>query len=310
MTDLNGDGNVDVLDAELRKYNNAKGFDGTATPGMPNLNTAPIVVMRTAPHMLRLVHETGGTPANPFFTNSGQPLVTTAPQADAVLPRVMLPEAIRQYVERFNGFGLNLTGLPFGPDYSARVGPRGMSSIGEILLLKQSGQSPVGYVDRLTSNTTDRIYNEQFRVDMGITEPAPINAAIPPKPFFDAAGANANQVSMLLSTDRQDAWNPFIDSAAPYLPEVRPDAVAGDSEEADMLFAGISNLVSTRSDVFTVYFRVRSFRQNTSVSPPVWDATNKEYIVDDSRYVMLVDRSGVNRPADKPRILYFEKLPN
>jgi hypothetical protein len=55
---------------------------------------------------------------------------------------------------------------------------------------------------------------------------------------------------------------------------------------------------------------VRSFRQNTSVSPPVWDATNKEYIVDDSRYVMLIDRSTVNRPSDKPKILYLEKLPN
>jgi hypothetical protein len=77
-----------------------------------------------------------------------------------------------------------------------------------------------------------------------------------------------------------------------------------------MLFAGASNIVTTRSDTFTVYFRVRSFRQNTSVSPPVWDATNKEYIVDDSRYVMLIDRSTVNRPSDKPKILYLEKLPN
>jgi hypothetical protein len=112
---------------------------------------------------------------------------------------------------------------------------------------------------------------------------------------------------MRLSTDRQDVWNPFFTGPAD---QFRPDYTAGDAEEASMLFAGISNLVTTRSDVFTVYFRVRSFRQNTSVSPPVWDATNSEYIVDDSRYVMLVDRSGVNHPTDKPRILYFEKLPN
>ena len=43
---------------------------------------------------------------------------------------------------------------------------------------------------------------------------------------------------------------------------------------------------------------------------PIWDATDPEYIVDDSRYVMLVDRSEVNRPSDKPRILYLEKLAN
>ena len=77
-----------------------------------------------------------------------------------------------------------------------------------------------------------------------------------------------------------------------------------------------SNLVTTRSDVFTVYFRVRSFRQNPAgiradgTTGAVWDATDSEYIVDDSRYVMLVDRSEVNRPSDKPKILYLEKLPN
>ena len=32
-------------------------------------------------------------------------------------------------------------------------------------------------------------------------------------------------------------------------------------------------------------------------------------IVDESRYVMLVDRSEVDHPSDKPRILYLEKLP-
>ena len=60
----------------------------------------------------------------------------------------------------------------------------------------------------------------------------------------------------------------------------------------------------------------RSFKQNPDgfLPPdyvgPVWDATDPEFIVDDSRYVMLVDRSRVNSPGDKPKILYLEKLPN
>ena len=82
---------------------------------------------------------------------------------------------------------------------------------------------------------------------------------------------------------------------------------AGDSEEANLLFAGMSNLITTRSDVFTVYFKIRSFKQNPVTGR--WDATDPEYIVDDSRYVMLVDRSEVNSPHDKPRIVYLEKLP-
>ncbi len=84
------------------------------------------------------------------------------------------------------------------------------------------------------------------------------------------------------------------------------DKIAEDAEERNLLFAGISNLITTRSDVFTVYFKVRSFRQNPATG--IWNALDPEQIVDDSRYVMLVDRSQVDAPTDKPRILYLEKL--
>jgi hypothetical protein len=86
------------------------------------------------------------------------------------------------------------------------------------------------------------------------------------------------------------------------------DEPLGDAEDLNLLFKGISNLVTTRSDVFTVYLRVRQVRQNPVTG--VWDGTNPEFIVDDSRYVMGVDRSQVNSPSDQPRILYFQKCPN
>jgi hypothetical protein len=57
-----------------------------------------------------------------------------------------------------------------------------------------------------------------------------------------------------------------------------------------------------------VYLRVRQVRQNPVTG--VWDGTNPEFIVDDSRYVMGVDRSEVNVPSDQPKILYFQKCPN
>ena len=75
-----------------------------------------------------------------------------------------------------------------------------------------------------------------------------------------------------------------------------------------MLFSGMSNMITTRSDMFTVHFRVRTFKQNTETG--VWDATDAESIVDDSRYVMLVDRSSVDKPSDRPRILYLQKVQN
>lgn len=75
-----------------------------------------------------------------------------------------------------------------------------------------------------------------------------------------------------------------------------------------MLFSGLSNLVSTRSDVFTVYFRVRAVRQDSVTRK--WDGSRPEMIADDSRYVMIVDRSNVNAPGDRPRVLAIRKLPN
>jgi hypothetical protein len=86
------------------------------------------------------------------------------------------------------------------------------------------------------------------------------------------------------------------------------DEPLGDAEDMNLLFKGISNLVTTRSDVFTVYLRVRQVRQNPVTG--VWDGTNPELIVDESRYVMCVDRSEVNSPSDQPRIVYFQKCPN
>ena len=44
------------------------------------------------------------------------------------------------------------------------------------------------------------------------------------------------------------------------------------------------------------------------MTPQPWTVVIAD--VDDSRYVMLVDRSAVERPGDKPKILFLEKLPN
>ena len=117
----------------------------------------------------------------------------------------------------------------------------------------------------------------------------------------------ALQTDARLSTDRlnvswsQDRWNPATRVEL-------PDNVAGDAEEANLLFAGISNLVSVRSDVFTVHLKLRSFKQNPVTG--VWNATDPEFIVDDSRYVFVVDRSRCELPGDEPEIRLFSKIPN
>ena len=121
--------------------------------------------------------------------------------------------------------------------------------------------------------------------------------------FNDAS----RQADARLSTDRRNlSWQQIKGDFSTTV-EI-PDAVAGDAEEANLLFAGISNLVSVRSDTFTVHVRVRSFKQNPVTG--VWSATDPEFVVDDSRYVFLVDRSGCDVPGQEPDIRLFAKIPN
>ncbi len=246
------------------EFLNANGYSGKITPGLINVNTAPIEVMRALPHMTRMVHELA-SPATNFY--------------------VRLPEAIIRYRERF-GDPASTNAPPAYGDRGATGGfvegmrsERGLASISEVLLLTKGAT----FSPRLGPLEP----NENWQVDFAGLRP----------PAFGSPGSVE---STRISTDVNDVFDPN-------LPGDVPDEVAQDAEELNLLFAGMSNMLTTRSDVFTVYFRVRSFIQNPTTR--VWDATNPEFIVDDSRYVMLVDRSEVNRPNDKPKILYLEKLP-
>ncbi|MCH8316593.1 MAG: hypothetical protein IIA64_11520, partial [Planctomycetes bacterium] len=253
------------------RFGNANGFTGKITPGLINVNTAPPEVMRSAPHMARLVHELNTPSNNPF---------------------VRVPDAIVRYRERFGDPMDSTDPLPAYGDRGDTTfiknlrGERGIASIGEVLLLTEGAtfSPPLGPLEP----------NENWRVDF---------AGLRPTAVGPAGGIESTRIS----TDVTDI---FIDQNGDGIPqddEFFPDEVAQDAEEQNLLFAGMSNMLTTRSDVFTVYFRVRSFIQNPTTG--VWDATNPEFIVDDSRYVMLVDRSEVNHPNDKPKILYLEKLP-
>ncbi len=252
-------------DAQLLRLNNANGFTGRMTPGLININTATPEVIRSAPHMARIVG----------LDQSGDMLRN---------PRVHVPEAIVAYRDR--------VGQQYLPDYKERDSiatglrsERGFASIGELLLMRgveaEATDAPPGDPDPLA------VYQKSFRIDFAAGDP------IEGDPF-----RRTPPESSWISTDVIDDGEPGFQM---------PDVVAGDAEEANLLFAGMSNMITTRSDVFTVYFKVRSFTQNPTTGR--WDATDPEYIVDDSRYVMLVDRSEVNRPSDKPKIVYLEKLP-
>jgi hypothetical protein len=89
---------------------------------------------------------------------------------------------------------------------------------------------------------------------------------------------------------------------------LRYDRTAGDVVEQNQLLKGISNIATTRSDVFTVWLRIRTIKQDRLTGQ--WNGTDPSLIVDDSRYLMTIDRSSVDRPGERPRIINFVKVPN
>ena len=110
------------------------------------------------------------------------------------------------------------------------------------------------------------------------------------------------------TVETDDPSNNTLGSAFIETKAYRYDQTAGDAVEQNQLLKGISNLVTTRSDVFTVWLRIRTIKQDPLTGQ--WNGTDPEFIVDDSRYMMMVDRSSVDRPGEQPRIVSFVKVSN
>ncbi len=207
----------------------------------------------------------------------------------------------------------------------------GLASIGEVALMQRIGV-PLGnagqsWPQRSASISGAALDPYGYQRDVGIStsvgssgrpwDPTSVTPAYNARlglgwrPAVDASTGIPNgpalQTDARLSTDRRHvSWS--LDRRDPAATVEVPDNVAGDAEEANLLFAGLSNLVSVRSDVFTVYLKLRSFKQNPVTG--VWNAADPEFIVDDSRYVFVVDRSRCNLPGDEPEIRLFSKVPN
>jgi len=285
-------------------FYNANGYSGKATPGLININTASVEVMRMLPHMYKVVHETEVSDVSSLDSSDRN-------------PRSLIPESIYQWRETANGgpdwyTGNGYTGGPNYSDRSAAIGVdygngpnniRGFSSPAEIGLLQN-----IGAVDDIVEPW--HIAASGRHQAVRDAEAWSINFAAA-DPFGDPVTNTsvdwiADGVGAKISTDVNR--NNYYNGTAFSEDTVYGDGISGDAEELNMLQAGISNLISTRGDIFTVHMRIRTFRRNSITG--IWDATNEEQIIDDSRYVLLVDRSHIETPADQPKILYYEKLPN
>jgi hypothetical protein len=219
---------------------------------------------------------------------------------------------------------------------------QGIASVGELLLLERPGwdmsNSPQTWPHNSVSIRGAGLdpYSYQSPIDgVGYNYGGIVGASISPEavdsypyarllglgwrhPFlnngFYAEELAVNpplQADARLSTDVQHTsfrkWAGNANSPGETWVEI-PDNVAMDAEEANLLFSGISNLVGTRSDTFTVYLKIRSFKQDSVTG--LWNAMDPEFVVDDSRYVFVVDRSRCDSPNDEPEIRLLSKVPN
>jgi hypothetical protein len=110
---------------------------------------------------------------------------------------------------------------------------------------------------------------------------------------------------------------------------VRPTPMAGgsrlfyegadDVEERLAIYRAVSNIVTTRSDVYTAYFKVRGYAPRdieavTVVANPD-DLEIGDYLQElqprfEARFLAVYDRSTVRTPVDRPKVLLFVRLPD
>jgi hypothetical protein len=391
--DANLDGVIDFgerASAENRRLRLARGFEGKSTPGLVNVNTAPIEVMRAMPHMTRLVYDDDGRldglrtvadltlqQATPWDIGALDP----GPGVPGSLrwdwgvpaPRVRVPEAIDLWRSKGNvvpDLSTNVNGVPnhlFAamPSYHMRGlslpdagnnrewaadmrSERGFDSLGELALVSKlaefrdpsnlvaadigdswnqdrgwsvryagdnpfrtwwsSSSSGAGHGSALQATGPAAGGSLAFRTD-GIPR-AGTGTVLNTYPLSGRTAIDPHKLT-IASDDRSTTGVVETDNpttAAIETEAYRYDLTAGDRLERNSLLRGISNLVTTRSDVFTIWVRVRTIKQDALTGR--WNGTDPENIVDDARYMLTIDRSGVDAPGQAPKILSFVKVPN
>ncbi|MCE9618976.1 MAG: hypothetical protein K8R92_03595 [Planctomycetes bacterium] len=313
----------------------AGNYSGTPTKGLININTAPVEVLKTLPFMTELVYDDtgrfdGAAPNTPIAAQIPEP----GSSGDNRFVRVPLTMEIYRDQLNPNPAASNWTYLPTDPMtmnpgntalYPTYV-DRGGSSFANLIpdplptsglsvnyntgMQSQRGFSTVGEVIGLARQAADMSwtiraagldpYNKNFEMSWQARDDTPKNSNSP---------TDLDPLDGRLSTDRQGVrqFDYVKGTSMSDRRVIRYDSSYGDSEEQNLLFKGISNLITTRSDVFTVYFRVRTVKQNPIDGK--WNGSDRDSVIDDARYVMCVDRTNVNRPTDEPKIVYFSRVP-
>jgi hypothetical protein len=244
----------------------------------------------------------GKTPTHPHYSDRGDPQPFGSSVPAASLPRD----------KSFFTSGAKRDPAVLIPLNRGMRSTRGFESVGEILGLSRTSLAAPAMLGSPGAGYPFWQYDKAWSIRLGGLDPYRSD-------YTDGDGfgqgwfaanrsASDEPLDARLSTDRQGlrTFNFVTDTYLDQGFSLSPDSSYGDSEEQNLLFKGISNLITTRSDVFTVYFRIRTVKQDPTTGG--WNGTDPDSVLEDARYVMCVDRSNVNRPTDQPRIVYFSRV--
>ncbi|MDY7107738.1 MAG: hypothetical protein SYC29_03790, partial [Planctomycetota bacterium] len=210
--------NGDPAFANQYYFNNAIGFGGRLTPGLININTAPVEVLRTLPQWYKIIHKSAAdvSPAVPYED----------------YPRCTLPETVISYRERFLNNQFNFLGFDGGPPYAVREnlldddehdedhrGDRGYASLGELRLLREEGNRVQSVFTSPDTPDDFQLMEDSWRVDFLAAD------GVSPFTYFGNTTPCAYLGTDVVGVDR------YVDIG---------DGVADDAEEANMLLAGAS----------------------------------------------------------------------
>ena len=259
-----------------------------------------------------LVSKSGYTPTHPSYQDRGDPSpVNDLGQTFSGTANVKKLGVDRSFILNDNSGQTRLAQVPVSFNRGMRSA-RGFETIGELTGLDRTARSQALLG---ASWFPDWQYDQSWSVRLAgrdpyrfQTNPGTGNTGYGQGWYAGLKSGGGEALDARLSTDRQGVRQ-FNFSSGVIVEEafsLAPDSSYGDSEEQNLLFKGISNLITTRSDVFTVYFRIRTVKQDPTTGG--WNGTDPDSVLEDARYVMCVDRSNVNRPTDQPRIVYFSRV--
>ena len=134
--------------------------------------------------------------------------------------------------------------------------------------------------------------------------------------FMSLGADTRNNAGMPLGRDYIEYGSDDNNGAIP--PLLKP---TDDPEEKLAIFRSLANIVSTRSDVYLAWFVLRGYDPEVIESIKVASANNvndANAAMDsadfrpayESRWLVLLDRSNVKKPTDRPRILMKVELPS